>query len=299
MGGGADPVLVIGGDGQVGRAIVAGLEARGLTAIGTTRHRERAGPGRPYLDLTQDLDSWRPPGPVGAAVLAAAITKLDACEREPEATARVNVGANLTLADRLAGVGTYVIFLSSNQVFDGARPHRLASEPASPRTQYGQQKAEVERRLLRGHSNAAVLRLTKVVTPGLALLTGWAEALRSKAPIRPFRDVVMAPIPVSLVVEAVARMLEQRPAGVMQVSGPRDVAYQDVALHIARRVGADEALVQPQDSSEAGLPPIFAPRYTTLDTTRLRRELGLIPPDAWSAVETALTPDALERGPVR
>jgi len=77
-------------------------------------------------------------------------------------------------------------------------------------------------------------------------------------------------------------MLEQRPAGVMQVSGPRDVAYQDVALHIARRVGADEALVQPQDSSEAGLPPIFAPRYTTLDTTRLQRELGLIPPDAWS-----------------
>src|SRR5262245_57753839 len=131
MGGKAGPVLVIGGDGQIGRALVAGLAARGLTAIGTTRHHERAGPGRPYLDRADDLDAWRPPGPIGAAVLAAAVTRLDACEREPEATARVNVGANLALADRLAASGAYVIFLSSNQVFDGTRAHRRADEPTS------------------------------------------------------------------------------------------------------------------------------------------------------------------------
>ena len=299
MNGGAGQVLVIGADGQIGRALVAGLAARGHAALGTTRRRERAGPERLHLDLEDGLQDWRPPEPVAAAVLAAAITKLDACERDPSATARVNVEANLALADRLAALGTYVIFLSTNQVFDGTRPHRLASEPTSPRTQYGRQKAEVERRLLQAHPTAAVLRLTKVVTPGLALLNGWVEALRSKAPIRPFRDVMTAPVPVSLVVEAVARMVEQRPAGVMQVSGPRDVAYADVALHIARRVGADEALVQPHDSSDAGLPAMFAPRHTTLDTTRLQQELGLIPPDAWSAVDAALTLDPLEVGPVQ
>jgi hypothetical protein len=61
-----------------------------------------------------------------------------------------------------------------------------------------------------------------------------------------------------------------------------------VALHIARGIGADESLVRPQDSSEAGLPAAFAPRHTTLDTSRLGQELGLVPPDVWSAVDSSL-----------
>jgi dTDP-4-dehydrorhamnose reductase len=281
-------VLVIGADGQIGQELAAGLPRHGLLALGTTRHRDRIGPGRVFLDLESDVGTWPCPDNIAAAVLAAAVTGLDACERDPEATARVNVAANLALAEHLSGRGIHVIFLSSNQVFDGTRPHRKAGEATSPRTVYGRQKAEVEGHLLARDGRASVLRLTKVVTPGLPLLNGWTRALRSGSPIRPFRDVVIAPLPVGFVVEAVARIVWQRVSGIVQASGPVDVPYTEVASHIARRLGADPRLVQPMDSADAGLPAIFAPRHTTLDTTRLRNELTLIPPDVASALEATL-----------
>jgi dTDP-4-dehydrorhamnose reductase len=286
--GSAPAVLVIGADGQIGRELVAGLPRHGLATIGTTRHRQRVSPDRVYLDLEGDLDAWPCPENIGTAILAAAVTRLDACERDPEATTRINVASNLALADRLSARGIHVIFLSSNQVFDGIRPYRQASEPASPRTHYGRQKATVEHQLLARHGRASILRLTKVVTPGLPLLGDWARALRSGSPIRPFRDMVIAPIPVAFVVETIARMVQQRPAGVTHASGPVDVAYADVARYIARRLGAEPGLVQPWNASDAGFPPAFAPRHTTLDTTRLRDELGLIPPDVWPTIDAVL-----------
>ena len=122
---------------------------------GTASQRWDDGATASGLAPTASISTWRAiwttggaPIRSGAAVLAAAVTKLDACERDPEATARVNVEANLALAAMLASQGVYVVFLSSNQVFDGTRPHRLGSEPTSPQTVYGRQKAEVESRLL-------------------------------------------------------------------------------------------------------------------------------------------------------
>jgi len=288
MNGNGARALVIGADGQIGRALVSGLPRYGIPTLGTTRRPDRVGPDHIYLDLDGDLSAWRCPDAISTAILAAAVTRIDACERAPEAARRVNVAANLALADRLVERGVHVLFLSSNQVFDGSRPHRRADEPTSPRTVYGCQKAEVEHYVLERYDTAAILRLTKVVTPQLPLLCQWSSALRAGSPVRPFRDLVIAPLPVGFVVDTIARMIERRPAGVMQASGPRDVPYADVALHIARRLGADPALVQPHDSSATGLLPLFAPRNTTLDTSRLRDELGLIPPEPWPTIDSTI-----------
>jgi dTDP-4-dehydrorhamnose reductase len=287
---GGDPnapaVLVIGADGQIGGALAAGLADHGLPALGTTRHPARVGAGRVYLDLEGDPGAWPRPDNIAAAILAAAVTRLDACERDPVATARINVQANLALADHLGARGIPIIFLSSNQVFDGTRPHQKASEPTSPRTVYGRQKAEVEEGLLARGGRASILRLSKVVTPELPLFREWCEALASGSPIRPFRDMVIAPLPVAFVVAVVARMIQQRTAGIVQASGPEDVSYADVALLIARHLGADPRLVQPVDSSETGFPAGFVPRHTTLDTARLKSELALIPPDVSLVLES-------------
>jgi dTDP-4-dehydrorhamnose reductase len=294
MNGHGATVLVTGADGQIGGELVRGLRRHGLSAVGTTRRREHVRPDRIYLDLADDPARWELPDGVEAAVLAAAVARFDACERDPEGTERVNVAANLALAEALLRRGAYVVFLSSNQVFDGTEARRLASDPPAPRTVYGGQKAVVERHLLANRGAAAVLRLTKVVTPGLPLFNGWAEALRTGSPIQPFRDMVLAPISVALVTGAVARMIERRSPGIVQASGPRDIPYSEVGCYIARTVGAEAELVQPRSFADAGLPTSFAPRHTTLDTTRLREELGLVPADVWTAIDEALAPPSPE-----
>jgi dTDP-4-dehydrorhamnose reductase len=130
----------------------------------------------------------------------------------------------------------------------------------------------------------AILRLSKVVSPGMALVAGWVDALIAGKPIRAFADMTMAPTPTALVVAAIAALMADRRAGIFQLTGPRDVAYAEVGRFLARRLGADAALVAEGSAREAGLPPGANPPHTTLDSRRLAELYGLEVPDAWEVI---------------
>ncbi|MBX9628405.1 MAG: sugar nucleotide-binding protein [Gemmataceae bacterium] len=266
--------LVVGADGQIGRALLARLAADGRPAVGTSRRP--GGAGRP-LDLAADPASWELPGRVSVAYLCAAVTSVEACRRDPAGTAAVNVTRTLDLADRLRGRGAHLVFLSTNQVFDGAVPFRREDEPPRPRTEYGRQKAAVERELLAA-GGATVVRLTKVVPADWPLVRGWAEVLARGEPVEAFRDMVLAPVPLDFVTRVLARVGEARPGGVFHVSGAADLTYADLARRVAARVGAAAGLVRETSFADKGLPPEAAPAHTALDAARLRDVLGLTAP---------------------
>jgi dTDP-4-dehydrorhamnose reductase len=184
----------------------------------------------------------------------------------------------------LAG-GSFVVFPSTNLVFDGTRPFRQAEEEVGPITEYGRQKAEAERRLLAHGAGTSVVRFTKILGPHLGLFREWIKALKAGEVIHPFSDMVMAPVPLSFAIQVLGRLAAIRLPGIVQVSGDRDVTYEEAARYLARRLGASEHLIQPRRSMEAGLDPESLPSYTTLDMTRLRRDLGMEPPDVWSALD--------------
>jgi dTDP-4-dehydrorhamnose reductase len=167
-------------------------------------------------------------------------------------------------------------------------PRRSPGDPVSPISEYGRQKAEVERQVLGFGEGGAVARFTKVLEPRAPLLQGWLQALRKGEPIHPFADMVMAPVPLGFAVKALHRVIRRRLPGVVQVSADRDVPYAEVASHVARRLGASRELVQPVTAREAGVPVSARPAHTTLDATRLREELGLEPPDVWSTTDATL-----------
>ncbi|HYE50526.1 MAG TPA: sugar nucleotide-binding protein [Azospirillaceae bacterium] len=281
--------LVVGGDGMVGSHLAAHLRARGLTVHATTRRPDRAGPGTPLVDLTAggwpDLDGAR----YGTAFLCAAQARLAQCRADPEGSRRVNVEGAAALARLLSGRGTRVVFLSTNQVFDGSRAPRRAEEAVCPVSLYGRQKAEAEAEVL-ALPGAAVLRLTKIIHPGLALFEGWVRDLRAGRPIRPFTDLGLACVTVNLVSRCLESILHARDAaGIWQLSAPGDVTYADAAGYIAERLGADAALVQPAAGLAAaqmgGDPPA---RWTALDCRRVVAELGIRPPEALDAVASVL-----------
>lgn len=92
----------------------------------------------------------------------------------------------------------------------------------------------------------------------------------------------MAPASLDRVVEVLEQVGRDRSAGITQVSGAKDISYAQAALHIARRVGADEALVQPVSARSAGLDVTAAPRYTSL-------KMDIKPPeDAYAVIDGVL-----------
>ena len=283
--------LLVGGDSEVGAATHRFLKESGRMSFATTRRPDRTAPDRPLLDLTTSLDAWEPPAGTRAACIFAAVARLADCAADPAGSARINVTQTLVLVDRLLARGAYVLFLSTNQVFDGLTPHVAPDGPPSPVSEYGRQKARAEA-ALRAHMDkgapVAILRLAKVVSPGMALIRGWVAALSRGEAIRAFEDMMLAPTPTDLVVRAIAALLEERAAGIFQLTGPRDISYADVGDHIARRLDADPKQVGRVPAASAGMPEGATPPHTTLDSSALAQRYGLIAPEPFEVIDEVM-----------
>jgi dTDP-4-dehydrorhamnose reductase len=255
--------LIIGGDSAIGAALATALRA-GAVQVHTTSRRPNA-EGRTRFDLAQSPANWHPLPEAQVAYFCAAITSLDACENEPEATARINVMHMRALAERLFEQGQHVVFLSSNQVFDGSAPYRKASEATSPMNEYGRQKAAFEAWLLAQTSAASVLRLTKVIAKPLPILESWSHALAQGKSIEAFADLVFAPLPLASALKGLAHLGAHKPRGIFQLSGTRDVSYRDIAAHLAARLGVEPSRILATRALDAGIRPQFLPRHGTLE----------------------------------
>jgi dTDP-4-dehydrorhamnose reductase len=283
----SDKFLVVGTDGMIGRALADYLKDAGKTVLETTHQLGRLSKQRLFLDLTRNISDWQPPEAVTVAFICSAVTSLERCRVQPKQSALFNVYNTVTIAEKLAAKGVFIIFLSTSLVYDGSIPFRRGEEPVCPITEYGRQKAEAERALLAMGDSTTVVRFTKVLGPKTPLIKGWIEALQYKQIIYPFSDMVMSPVPLSFSIEILRRVAEARLYGIVQVSAKEDITYAQAAHHLARRIGANSDLVQPVLSTESSVNLETVPAFTTLDTTRLRLSFGLESPDVWTTFDTA------------
>jgi dTDP-4-dehydrorhamnose reductase len=291
-------MLLVGGDSEIGTATCQYLKAHGSPVRATTRRRDRVSEERPFVDLATELGDWEPPPGTHSACILIAIARLAACAADPVGSAHINVTQTLALIDRLIARNIHVLFLSTNQVFDGLTPHVRADAPTCPVSEYGRQKARVEAALQR-HRNqgasVAILRLGKVVSPVVPLICGWIESLAAGKPIQAFHDMPMAPTPIDLVIHAIAALMGERLSGIYQLTGPRDATYAEIGRFLAGCIGADPKLVTELSARDAGLPEGATPRHTTLDSSALRDRYGLQVPDIWPIIEQMFAARTVKR----
>ena len=283
--------LLIGADSEIGTVTAERLRGLGLSVVETTRRRERVAADRLFLDLAEPLDLWTPPPGVEAACIFAAVARLQACASDPAGASFINVTQTVALTERLLEHGIAVLFLSSNQVFDGTAAHMAADAPLCPVSEYGRQKARTERGLARhiaADAPVAILRFAKIVSPEMPLLRGWASALTAGDRIPAFADMTLAPTPIELAAAAIAGLMRERARGIFQMTGPRDVSYAELALHLAESLRAEPALVDPVPAASAGMPDGATPRHTTLDSSAIRERFGLAVPDVWAVVDATI-----------
>jgi dTDP-4-dehydrorhamnose reductase len=206
-------------------------------------------------------------------VVGAAVTGLEACRRDPEGTRRVNVEGTLRCVEQARRDGAFVVWLSSNLVFDGEVPRVKDGTPVSPGCDYGRQKAEVEEALA-GDAGVARVRLTKVIGPGWKLLEDWCRTWEAGGAVRAFEDLWVAPVTLEATVQGLLKIAGERRGGGWQFSGPEDVSYAGLARTMAGKVGVGEDRVEGVGRGGV-VRDEQAPRHTTLDTQRAEEELGM------------------------
>ena len=129
-------ILLLGAGGLLGRYLSREFSGHDLTAL-THQQADITNAGQLHGLFAQSWD---------VVINAAAVCDFDACEENPDETAKVNRGAPLDLARRCATQGSLFVQYSSDYVFDGDED-RLLTEADEPRplSVYGHQKADLEK----------------------------------------------------------------------------------------------------------------------------------------------------------
>ena len=222
--------------------------------------------------------------PLDITFLCAGIANLATCEKNPTGTSLINVDNTVAFVQSLIATGSWVVFLSTNLVFDGSLPERTADTLPSPTCEYGRQKARAEKRLLTIGPSVAVLRQTKVVHPDTEPFSTWYQALSEGKSVEAFTDKVCAPLSIQSTVTLLLALARKRPGGVLQASASRDLTYAEAATILAQHAGSDSKQVRPVLGKEQGIPDFFLPRHTTLETSRQIKDLGWVPPEPEKAL---------------
>ncbi|KAM4038367.1 methionine adenosyltransferase 2 subunit beta [Anomaloglossus baeobatrachus] len=92
-------------------------------------------------------------------VHCAAEKRLDIVENHPYSASLLNVGVSENLAKLAAGTGSFLIYISTDYVFDGTSPPYTEDSEPNPLNMYGRTKLEGERVVLQNNDGAAVLRV--------------------------------------------------------------------------------------------------------------------------------------------
>ncbi|XP_062392760.1 methionine adenosyltransferase 2 subunit beta isoform X1 [Sardina pilchardus] len=150
-------VLITGATGLLGRAVYKEFQNNAWDALGTGYSRARPRFLKCNLLDEEALRSLIQQFQPHVIVHCAAERRPDVVERHTEAAINLNVHVSATLAKEAAGI--FLIYISTDYVFDGRNPPYGENDAPNPLNLYGKSKLEGEREVLRHNPGAAILRV--------------------------------------------------------------------------------------------------------------------------------------------
>lgn len=290
-------ILLLGANGQVGHEL-----RRSLAPVGETVLATRTG----ILDGNQceQADFDRPDSlPVliervapDVVVNAAAYTAVDRAESEPDAALRANAEGPARLAEACAGSGALLVHYSTDYVFDGqsSRPYR-EQDATGPLGIYGRTKLAGEQAIQASACRHLIFRTAWVYgNHGANFMRTMLRLGSERDELRVVADQLGTPTPARLIADVTATVLQGGPrhSGIWHLTAADETSWHGFAMEIFRQASASGLIdrtprVVPIATSEYPT-PARRPRYSCLDTARLKEDFGIDLPDWKKALAQVL-----------
>ena len=296
-------LLLLGGNGQVGRELRRSLPPLGEVVVATRDGVD--------ADEAADFDAPDALAPLVArlapdvVVNAAAYTAVDRAETDADAALRANAEAPAALARVCARRDALLLHYSTDYVFDGSgtRPYR-EDDATAPLGVYGASKLAGEEAIRASGARHAILRTAWVYAGhGRNFLLTMLRLASERDELRVVADQIGAPTSAAWIADASARIVAH---GVPASGTWHLVAAGGTSWHGFAEAIMDEALaagllqrvprVLPIATAEYPT-PARRPAYSVLDTERLRRDFGIAPPDWRDGLRAVLSELAASRTP--
>ena len=255
-------VMIIGATGLLGRPLMRqwtgaklmGTGSRDLDIRDAVRVRDLVEKNRP---------DW--------IVLAAAYTDVDGCEKDPTFAFAVNRDGVVNVANVAKSLGTKLLFLSSDYVFDGTKsmPYEI-NDARNPQSVYGRSKAEAELRLLEILPDACIVRTSWLFGTGGKC---FPDTILKLAATRPQLDVVNdqrgCPTYTVDLAAAIIALCAKNAGGLVHACNAGECTWFDFAREIVSGAGLNTE-VRPVSSAKMAR-PAPRPTYSVLSATSLHR----------------------------
>jgi dTDP-4-dehydrorhamnose reductase len=203
-------------------------------------------------------------------VLAAAYTDVDGCETNRDLAFDVNCRGGVNVAQAAKQHGAHLLFLSTDYVFDGTKTTPYATDdPRSPRSVYGQSKAEAEVQLGQILPKCCIVRTSWLFGAGGKC---FPNTILKLAATRPQLEVVGdqrgSPTYSVDLARALIQLCHQEASGVVHVTNRGESSWYDFAREIIARAGL--STVVRQTTSDKFVRAAERPKYSVLSPESLQ-----------------------------
>lgn len=203
---------------------------------------------------------------------SAALTDVDRCEREQELAYKMNVDGTRAIATAAEKAGSFLIYISTDYVFDGLCGMYREDDRPNPVSYYGYSKLLGEQFCRGCIARTCVIYGSRPASGKVNFALWLLSSLNSGKEVRVVTDQFITPTLNTNLARMVLEAADRRLCGVYNLAGATRISRYEYALELAGEFDLDKSLILPfrmVDLLWAAKRPIDS----SLDTSKARREL--------------------------
>ena len=281
-------VLVTGSNGLLGQKIVYQLIKRKdidliATAKGPNRLIEKKGYKYLDLDITNEnqvyraLESFKP----NSVINCAAMTNVDACEKNQEDCWDINVNAVKYIATASKLVNAHLVHLSTDFIFDGKDGPYAEIDSPNPLHFYAKSKLESEKIVQKIMTKWSIARTIIIygITDSMSRsnLVIWAKKeMENGNSINVINDQYRSPTLAEDLAKGCISIVDHSAYGIYHLSGPKTYSILELVNIVADFYKLDKSLINPISTASLNQ-PAKRPLITGFIIEKARKDLGYNP----------------------
>ena len=208
------------------------------------------------------------------------LVNVDLCDEKPDHAHEITVRTASNLASAAKKANSRLIYISTDQVFDGKKDIYTEDDMPNPINQYGKTKLEAEK-ITRNYVDDAVIIRTNFFgwsPKGHVPTFGeWVYSnLANKTPINLFTNFFFTPIEITFLSKSIEQILISDFSGIINITGSDRCSKFGFGMQLAEEFGFDSSLIRATvmnpDSLVARRPTNMAlsnAKFCTIFNTRL------------------------------
>lgn len=282
--------FVTGSSGLVGTQIVKDLSNSDKNIVYSGYHNDEPEHGFGIkLDITnfekisEVLQEIKPT----TIIHLASMTDVEQCEKYPQMAYKINADATEYLARESAKINAFILYVSTDYVFDGKQGLRKENEKTNPLGIYGKSKLEGEKKIQNFAPRSCIARIS---TPfGLhkkkKSFPLWVlENLKQNNEVNILIDQFTSPTYVPNLSQMLIELATKQISGLFHVAGATRISRYELANMIAEKKNLNKKLLKPITMNKMTLWTAKRPLDSSLNVVQISKLINTKP----MAIELAL-----------